>query len=380
MNDFKMEILKQLEEGKITANEALAMLGQQKPKNEESFKKDTDDFAFSHDGRERQAGWVENLMGWVGDVVNDVTQGVSDLDISANFNDFVSGNYGHFKNILQFESSPISQSAKKIILTGKNAAVHVSGYEGNTVQIECAYDARREDVQVYFAEENGIYQLIYDEKIMRHLSIKCRLPKVLFEEVYISSKNDKVIVDGLVGNFVHLRTKNDVIQASSIKCKRLITESKNDSISIWDIHADEITVDTTNSKIIVEDILAGILRLKTTNGGIKTARVNAVQEFLSTTNAKIKYEANINSSESWDGERVFEASTTNGNIVYTVSSGESIKIKAFTINGKINCKCDNLNYSEFSKGYMSGESVDYGFSGKKKLVKLSTTNSTIKII
>jgi len=369
-----IEILKQLEEGKITAQEALTLLGQQKP--EEDFAKPPPEMRPSPDVPD-PANWVENLVGWVGDVVNDVVEGVQDLDIPGNISDFMGGTYGHYKDTKVFESRMVSQGVSGLTLVGKNAKVVVRGYDGDVVRLECAFDARRPDAEVYFHEENGVFQLMYDEKLMRHMSINCEVPRVMIQEILIASKNAKVLVEGINGGKIQLATKNDTLKAEGVTCTELIAQNRNAVIKSRGVSASNIHLETTNDTIVAEDFSANIVNLKTSNARIKTSGVNAASLFMNTTNSGLKIAC---VEDLQNGESVIEARTTNGGITFSVPDDIPLKIEAVTNDGKINCRRDDLNYSDLSKNYMQGESLDYAMAGRKLRVKLSTTNSSIKIL
>jgi len=367
MADFKFDVLKQLEEGKITAQEALAMLGQEKPGGA----------APPPEARE-PGNWVENLVGWVGDVVTDVVEGVQDMDIPGNISDLVGGTFGHYRGTEVFTSRVVNQNIAGLTVVGKNSRVVVRGYDGDVIRVECSFDARRPDAEVYFHEDNGVFQLMYDEKMMRYMSINCEVPRVMIQEVLIASKNDKVLVEGIRGGQVRLATKNDALKIEGISCTELVAQNRNAVIKARGVSAVNVHFETTNDTIVAEDFNAGLVSLKTSNAKIKTANVNSTSLYLHTTNAGIKLPCVF--ADLWDGEKVIEAHTTNGGITFSTPFDVGLKIQAFTSNSKITCQRDDLHYSDFSKGHMQGESRDYDVSGKKLRVKLSTTNASIKIL
>ena len=314
-----LKILKQLEEGKISAEEAMAMMGQQKPPV-------TPTFESPPPVEQPPTGWVDSFVGWVGDVVNDVATGIKDLTIS-------------YDTIIKvFESRSVSQGINRLVLVGKNAKVKVRGYDGDTIRVECEYNARREDAEVYFHEESGVFKLIYDEDIIRSMKITCEVPRVLIKDLLVASKNDKILVEGLTSSKIHVETKN--------------------------------------AKITAENICADTAIFRTKNARIDTQNSNITHMYLSTTNTGLKFAF----AGGWEGERTLEAVTTNGGIAIALPSDVGLNIEAETSNSKISCNRDDMNYSKFSKRYMLGESQNYNFGGKRMRVKLSTGNSSIKIL
>ena len=416
MADYKIEVLKQLEEGKISAEDALAMLGQQKPPSAEGQPQQPQNAAHtpgqpqdvsytsghtrgvppvppqtghSHGFESRGRGehvpppatsnWLDDLFGWVGDVVHDVVEGVQDMGIHDNIADFVGGVYGHHKRSETFASQTLRQDISGLTLVGKNARVTVRGYDGDVIRVECNFDSRRPDAEVYFHEENGVFQLVYDEKMMRTMSINCEVPRIMISEVLVASKNAKVLVEGLTAGRVRIASKNDGIKVESLSCTELIVQNRNDAIRVFGVGAENIHLETTNAKIVAESIRANIANLKTSNARIQTENADVINMQLHTTNSGLKLNKTLQGIDGHDGERVLEAHTTNGGIVFVAPLEMALNIQAYTTHGKVACGREDLSYSDFSKGYINGESHSYEHKGNRMRVKLSTTNSSIKI-
>jgi len=170
MNNRKQEILSQLERGEITAAEAFTLLNQVEEKNENRNNNPPPrhEYMPPPPPHNHTTSWVDDLIGTISGAVGDVADEVKEWEIGTSINEFMSGSFGHHKNTLHFTSDPISQGIAKLVVIGKNAKVQVYGYDGNTIRLRCAYDARRHDAQVIFTQENGEYQLMYDEKLMQY--------------------------------------------------------------------------------------------------------------------------------------------------------------------------------------------------------------------
>jgi|GEM_PF-2500391 len=325
-------------------------------------------------------GGVQEVTGWLGDVVNDITDAFNDYDVLGNASDLLSGTFGSFKNTLAFKSSPIAQGLDTLILIGKNAKVQIYGYDGNTVNLECTYTARRADAQVILHEENGCIQLMYDEKMMRNMAIVAQIPNHVIKHVQLASKNDALIVENVAANKIELFTKNDSLKASAIKCDELIIQNRNDVIKLKIIQANTIIVQTSNDTISAEDIRATNARFITSNARVKTNNLDVVNLQIKTSNTGVKLDKTLmHNIDHFEGERYVQVQTTNGGVSFTAPIWMDVKLAAQTSGGRISCDRSDMYFTEQSKTHTIGQTAGYDISGKKYVVQLFTTNSNIKI-
>ena len=395
MPDKKAEILALLEQGEITATEAFTMLNQL---NETPPEPDvTQDTPHSNGPKPPEfdtpplppppqytaPDWVEDLVGDISGAVQDVVEGIKDMNIGATVNEFFSGTYGHYENTVFFTSAPVTQGILKLSVIGKGAKVTVYGYDGDTIRVQCKYNARRPDTQVLFSEADGVYQVMYDESLMRTMEIACEVPyKSTIKSAHFASKNGAVLVDGIQAETLVLYTKNEKIQVGNIHCAELVAQNRNAQIRVATATAQNIHVETTNSKIQMDDVRANNGQLKTTNSAIKLAFVDVDHLKLYTTNTSLKLDKllyELPAGDNWDSERTLEAHTTNSSIVFAAPPDIGVKVDARTTNGKIVCKRGDMYFAEMGQNHAHGASSQYDFSARKIHVGLYTTNASVKI-
>jgi len=366
MNDKKAEILKQLEQGEITADQALAMLNQQPnqasqaqsdapPPRQEST---TEHYHRSHHS-EPEPSWVESMFSWVGDAIQDVAEEIHDWDISANISDFMNGTYSHNKMREVFTSNPVSQGLAAVTIVGKNAKVEIQGYDGDCVRVECVYNSRRPNTEVYLHEENGRIELMYDEKSMRSMGVLCHVPFATIGELRVATKNDTIKIFDVNCTTLMAANRNAVIKACTVTATSIAMETTNDNIKVENIHAHNASLKTTNARIHVEHVDISHLKMKTTNAGLK-------------------FKGNFFATDNWTGERIIEAETTNSGVSIFVPTDAALKLDARTRGGNVSCQRD-MYFTEHAKNHLLGECSDYGFAGKKLNLHLTTTNASVKV-
>lgn len=429
MPDNKLDILKRLQDGEITAEEALKLMNQSPepleasasasphqdpshvnpgridprqinpnkphsphihshhahsahPHHDPNHPAQNDPSYYDHHDfdHHHEPGWAEGMFGWVGDMIGGLSESLKDMDIAETISDAISGSFSHNERTVHFTSQPVLQSLPLLELHGKNDKIEIHAYDGNSVQIQCTYDSKHPDATVHFNDENGNVTLSFDEKIMRSVKVLCQVPRTEIDHLIAVTKNDGIIVGGITAKDIELATKNDKIAIEAVSCTNLSANTKNAAIRARSISATHIHFETTNDKVHAEDIHAQNLTMITTNDSIKTAAIDAEHIYMKTTNAGLKLEDTLicGSQLFWEGERVIEAYTTNGGIKFALPEGTGLSLEANTNGGKVNCDVP-LYGAEGNKTYVKGESINFATSGRRLRTRLHTTNANIKI-
>lgn len=344
MQDKRVEILQALEQGKITADEAMTMLNQlnQQPQDEPNLFFDTDD---------EDEDWIDSVFSGVADTIRGVVGDIKDA-----FSDF--DGVGGYDNKVEFTSGNVAQGLAKLVLIGKNAAVSVSAHNEPYAYIMCNYTAKRPEAQMFLQEENGQIQVVYDEKLFRKMEITCYVPRSKIKHFHAATKNAAVRVEDIQADTALLRSTNDVIEASGINCASLVAQ-------------------TTNAKIRIFGICATSAALKTTNDHIKLERADIVNLQLQTTNASLKLEKFLLGVGAWHGERTIDARTTNSSIAFAVPEEVGLQLNA--TGAKVNCKIPDMKFTDITKKRVHGTSYNYEFNSTKLKATLHTTNATVGV-
>lgn len=143
------------------------------------------------------------------------------------------------------------------------------------------------------------------------------------------------------------------VEVPEDQLKNLNITTKNGKIVVEGLTVKESRLKTTNGSLLVEDFRAtDILKLETTNGKVELSDVQVKEGQIETTNAKINFDQLVI-------EDSFKAETTNGKIRGTIEgSQKDFEIESKTTNGD-----NNLENSG---------------TGSKKL-KLKTTNGSVRV-
>ena len=414
MDEKKQEILKQLERGEISAEHAFALLSQMSSAQttedaspqttSNNHTNETNNMPLPHNDHNSQSyaqteswsvppnnenvdfdsdanfDWIDSIVGWVPGVVEEITDSLSQFNIGASITEIIDGTYGHFRKTATFTSDPISQEIEKITFIGKNAEVTVHGYDGNTIHIQCIYNARHPNDEVVFSQENGVFQVMYDEKRMRSVEIHCDVPRTMIKTAQIASKNAMVSVANIIATDISLYSKNDKIFVEEVSCTNLAVQNRNSQIKLKNVLATQnITLDTTNDKIALAEVKAHNVQLATKNNGFKLSSIDVENLRLSTTNNSIKLNKLFDYYSNWTGLRTLDVKTTNSTVLFHLPPTVALDMVINAPRSKISCKRDDIYFSENDHGYVIGKNREHATSTKKLDVRLATTNATVKI-
>ncbi|MCL2415506.1 MAG: DUF4097 domain-containing protein [Defluviitaleaceae bacterium] len=392
----RMKILEMLQEGKITATEAEALLKQfpdNSVNNNENWNYDANDDVYIHiDGQGRQTQMrvppappkssVGNVIDWARNLANDIAADIREgFDTGDIIN--VNGNFRGGKGSPFSFSAPVTANAiNSIKLLGKNAPVKIETHEKNYILVQGKFKAKHREAEVIFNTENGDYELLYNYDSMMYVGITCYLPdEISMRLLHAETKNAAIDIDDIsnVEEMV-LMTRNGRISVDDAEnIDKLTARTRNAAISLDDVSANKMEIVTTNSGITLDDVSAQTAELVTTNGRVTVEDIDITELSVRNTNGAIIFD-DIFDGE-WQGTRIISAETTNGNISIEIPKEIGVDILARS-NRHSNVSCDLENMSirgRISKDNLDCQSIGYENFERKVEMRLSTTNGSIKI-
>lgn len=382
--DEKVMILKMLEEGKITSEEALKLLDSiEKTKAEDKasykdykteqnnsntkfndtinkFSKKAEEFAdkFGPDFVSRvesvSSDFAEAAVKFADKVVNYVSTGFSNTDI--------------YKTISKNYTFPIENNENiKVILRSQNLSVSASSTDNPDVSINLKLNFLFEasDVDKYISTkfENGVIYVNTDFPVRSWGALEIKLPKNI-ESFEIETSNSKCVIQDLTGASLDCNTSNGKIEVRNCSWHRLNAKTNNSKIIVSDSRAVFASLETSNSSIELDRSSFDKLKSNTSNGSINISQfgaINAIEAeyMLQTSNGKIRINLPRNNNSAYK----INARTSIGNI----------NISELQSSYKINRENGNM------KAAASVTSPDYDTNASKVLIEAATSNSSINI-
>ncbi|KAB3531770.1 DUF4097 family beta strand repeat-containing protein [Alkaliphilus serpentinus] len=395
MSEERLMILRLLEEGKISHEEAeklLDALGEDSTQSSNKYSKESsredrnksktihvhasdfskkmddfgermDDFGerfgdkMSHLGAqlaEKSVGFAEKIMDFVEKNVD--FESLSRMDIDSNYKSYEE----IFEEVISDEITALSFKA----INGK---ITISSWEEDKTQIRAYIRAKEETYEknhpIMQVKKVGDSLSVFPKDLEKLvLQLEITLPHRLYDTIKAESKNASIHIEGVTSGKLQCFTKNAPIYLRKLKVEK------------------EVSCSTANGKIKLEDLQANQVLASTTNGKMELNEVKSSKIEALTTNGKI-----ITTDLEYKELRELHLKTSNGKIDIYVPEIDSIafSLEAGTSNGSIKSMIP-LNYSE---NHRSGSSIKItgateNFNGCSHIcsIKAYTTNSNINIL
>lgn len=353
MAEERLLILKMLDEGKISTDEAEKLLSALGEENKDEVKEKIDNFTektvdFSEKAASKGISLAESVMEGLSGFFDNIDEG--------NFSNIFSGKYE--SEFYDFKISTEEGENLNLDIIGSNGSISVHPGESKDILVNANvrynktagknkpsdgfYNVEREGKTVFFRP-------LIKDNIAVDLDIF--LPEKNYENISIINKNAKVSLKNIISNKLEVKNKNSTINLSNIDSDFILTDTKNGSIDLDSIKSKEVNINTSNGKIILNCVNSPLINATTSNGLIDAEQLTTHKAFLATTNGSIS----VNTSDEFPG--YFNLRTTSG---------------------KINLNLDSLVFDVDSETIKIGKAVDYDEDNPKEIIA-STTNGSIRV-
>ena len=319
MQDEKKRILKLVEEGKITASEALSLLElleEETKQNSEKEKEIVNDLSTvvildEEEKKEQETKKkVASAKDMIFDLVDNVVAKVKELDLNFTKSADVTHNFQH-----------VYEPVKEIEIEVANGNVEIVSWEQNDIKVEC-------EAKVYRTDDTTAAR------------------QTLLDEVTFSIKDEKLFfVVGQKWMRVNSKLYLPKMHFDKMKVRLFNGDIQGDALNI-----DQLKVKTANGKIILNDLTSLKADLETANGNIELKNFNTIKLECDTINGAIK-------SNGVFQEADFE--TFNG-LISIEDCDDKIKLlKAKSVSGAINVVVpQNVYATGEAKSYLGSLEVD----------------------
>ncbi|MFE8701600.1 DUF4097 family beta strand repeat-containing protein [Cytobacillus sp. FJAT-54145] len=261
MNEEKKRILKMVEEGKLTVDEALVLLEElekssktMKQKEEEIIGELSTVVNFDDTKKEDYSNSqkFQSVKDKLFDFVDSALKKIKDLDLDLNFAQSV-------------EISHVFQQAdvylKDMDVDIANGSVKIIPWDQNDVRVECEAKVHRVETQdearssflkdVTFAVEGQKLRFIVQQKWMK-VNAVIYVPQSTYETVRIRLFNGAISSENLNINKYRVKTANGKISLKKITSKSVEAETANGHIEVRSGKIDDFEAETINGAIKVD--------------------------------------------------------------------------------------------------------------------------------
>ncbi|MCQ6275707.1 DUF4097 domain-containing protein [Bacillus sp. V3B] len=283
MKEERKRILKMVEEGKLTVDEALSLLEEletstktMEEKQEQLVNELSTVVMFKEEQKEKSQGSHYNYQSAKDKIfgfVDSAIKKVKDFDLDLNF-----GKRIDISHIFQQKDAFV----KKVDLDIANGNVRVVPWDQEDIRVECQAQVYRvetqEEAKEKFLKEvlfkvEGEHLLFSTEQKWIKLETVVYLPQVEYEYVEIRIFNGAMEGKDLAVKQYKMKTANGKITMDGIKSQKVEAETGNGAIQFNHCKIDEIDAETLNGAIVMDGELRKV-ELQSFNGNIQFQAIN----------------------------------------------------------------------------------------------------------
>lgn len=374
----KLLILKMLEEGKITSEEALKLLESVKEKTGER-KKDEKFSAnkklnktisdFSKKAEEFAEKFGPDFIAKVENVSSDFADAaVKFADKMVSYLNTGINSFDKYNSITKDYTRPVKIENSVLHLKTKNIRVYAKDTDKEDLSLKLALNIYEDtiDVDKYISLEAHGDNISFTTDLPSDVwgKLEVEIPKSV-DKFFIETANSKINIKTLNATEINCITSNDKIEIDKCHMKELFAKTNNAKIQINKTIAKKAVIETTNAGIELEESSFDELKSQTSNN-------NIYMDSFSLIDAE---------------EAKYDLQTTNGKIKISLPKKKNIayKVNSKTSLGNINLlQLDNSYNIERKDGNMQGEAIitsnDFESSDKRIVISASTTNSSITVM
>jgi DUF4097 and DUF4098 domain-containing protein YvlB len=273
MKEEKKRILKLVEEGKLTASEAISLM---EKLEEETGENNTTSLSTivnnSSSSEETKTAHKSSSIGTkLFDLMDTAVKKVKEVDLDLNF-----GQSFDVNHIFQYKETDFTN----LDIHLANGSLNILPWNENDVRVECQAKVYRVDNQEQAKSSflnhlecgvEGEKLLIRSEKKTMKTNVTLHIPHKQYGKIRIKLFNGPVRGEHLKVNEINAKTTNGVISFSSLKAEKAGVETANGQIKLADYVCDSVEAETINGMIELRGSSRS-LDLQSFNGNI-TAKI-----------------------------------------------------------------------------------------------------------
>lgn len=262
MKEERKKILKMVEEGRLTVEEALFLIEEleKKEKTMEDKKAELitelsttvkNDGAYGGESQKEESTGhkFQSTVDKIVDFVDAAFKKIKDIDLDLNFGQSI--DITHI-----FQQGGLNLTQVDIDLA--NGSVQVIPWDQEDVRVECVAKVYRVENQeqarkklldeVLFSMQGQKLIFSNQQKWMK-VDATIYIPRIEYEKVRIRLFNGAIAGENLKVNDLKAKTANGKVTFENLVCKKLETETANGQISVLDSHIYELEAETLNGAI-----------------------------------------------------------------------------------------------------------------------------------
>jgi len=253
----------------------------------------------------------------------------------------------------------VREAGAELNLSGFNGQVLVKGYNGDKISAKIYTVAKRAGAKAELAVLGNKYYLAYDENDFERVCIDAFVPEGMFDNVRIATTNGDVRAATLTAQYVQIENMNGGTEVTDVNANNVAIESNNGTLRLADSAAHTATIENFNGGINISKIDIANLKANTFNGAVdmQIAGFAAYDQY------------------NWQVE------TSNGKLSLVLPSYSTLgyHVKAHAALGDAKIGLVGMNYLRNDKSFVEAKSINYDEALKKVDMTLATSNASLVV-
>ena len=254
----------------------------------------------------------------------------------------------------------VEDGLNELSLSGLNGNVHIKGFNGDKISARIRYKAnRRGNTPIKLIKLGGKYHLNYEEDDFQFVSIDAYVPSDKFNVINIS---------GINGN----------MELSTLNCQELKVSNSNGQTLLSNLQADSIKSESGNGHLTISHIVATTGVFEHFNGAVNSEEIDVKK--LSVTNFNGSLSVNIYNFKHFD-EYLWNVETGNAKLTLNLPTLPSLgyHIRAHATLGDIRLGLTRMDFLINDPNLVEARSISFDKNDKKVRLSVETSNATLTV-
>ena len=182
----------------------------------------------------------------------------------------------------QFDQKVTAKNAE-LSITGINGAVLIKGYNGDKISAKVTYTPICADSSIpEFIVLGNKFVLSYNESDFSKVSVDAFVPEALFSSIKVTCTNGTVNISSIDTNVIEIENVNGLTELSNVVTEQLKCDTTNGNQRMANITAKSVISECFNASVLASNVDAGDLRIAVLNGGLDldVARFARYEDYL----------------------------------------------------------------------------------------------------
>ena len=261
--------------------------------------------------------------------------------------------------VINIEKLVEAGTHNELSLSGLNGEVRIKGYNGDKITAQLSYRAKRPGAAIELVKLGGKYFLNYESDEFSQVSIDAYVPERAFGVIK---------VDGI----------NCVVDCSSLAANDMRIVNANGSMSLSGLSAATLTAENSSGRFVVSNIVAKNATVENLNGQLECTEPDVANLKLTNYNSPVSI---IMSGFNHHTDYLWNVETGNAKLSMNLPTMPNLgyHIKAHAAMGEIRLGLTGLQFLINEPSLVEARSVSFDHAGKKLKLAAETSNAPLTI-